>query len=104
MAREQREVGGEFLGVGARCSDGPELHHGVLCCLALELSLEDDVVDRVRAFLGEVCDGAESTGIEHDLVLVDEGVFEDGAKDVSPRNMITDLREDEGEGEVAPAQ
>lgn len=59
--------------------------------LALELGLEDDVVERVGPFLGDACYGTESARCEHDVVLVQERVLPDVGVDVASGNVVADL-------------
>ncbi|KAI3492707.1 hypothetical protein L1887_42625 [Cichorium endivia] len=91
LAGEQRVVGLQLLGDGTGRTDGPDLEHGVLLLLALEFGLEHDVVDRVRALLGDVGDGAHSTRAEHELVVLEQRVLVDGAEDVTTADVVADL-------------
>jgi hypothetical protein len=49
----------------------------------------------VATLLHDVGDGAASARVEHDLVLVDKRILEHAAKDVSSRNVVTDLKPNE---------
>lgn len=48
-------------------------------------------LDAVGALLGDVGDGAHSARVHHDLVVVDERVLVDLAKDVAARDVVADL-------------
>lgn len=46
LSSQERVVGGDLLSDRSRSSNGPDLVHGVAGDLTLELSLEDDVLDK----------------------------------------------------------
>lgn len=89
LTGEQREIGSLFLGNRSRCTDRPQLHHGVLCCPTLKLCLQYDVlvevimikykkniavlrtnIDCIASLLCDVCDGTKGTRRKHDLMVV----------------------------------
>lgn len=94
LSGEERHIGGDLLRGRAGSSHGPELAHGVLRLLSLEVELDDDVVDAVGALLGDVGDGSACARGKHDLVGVDERVLVDVAVDVAARDVVSDLEVD----------
>jgi hypothetical protein len=57
-----------------------------------EVECKSTNVNVVATLFHDVGDGAASARVEHDLVLVDKRVLEHAAKDVSSRNVVTDLK------------
>lgn len=91
LADNEGPVGGLLLGGGTGHTDGPCLHHAVLGLLAVELDLEDLLVDGVLALGGDLGDGAAAARGEDDLVLGDERVLVDDTPDVTARDVVADL-------------
>lgn len=91
LADDEGLVGGQLLGGGAGHTDGPRLHHGVLCLLAIELDLEDLLLDGVATLGGDLGNDTPRTGREQDAVGVDERVLEDGTPDITAGDVIADL-------------
>lgn len=91
LARQQRVVRRKFVRDRAGRAYGPDLHERVLCGLPVEFGLEHGVFDAVGSFFGDARDCTEGAGVEHDFVVVDEGVFVYGAEDVATGDMVSDL-------------
>lgn len=91
LADDEGPVGGFLLGGGTGHTDGPRLHHAVLGLLAVELDLEDLLVNGVLALGGDLGDGATAARGEDDLVLGNERVLVDDAPDVTARDVVADL-------------
>lgn len=109
LSGEKWVVGSLLLGDWSRGSDRPELHHLVFGLLALEFCLQHDVlesaqvrqanlvlgetthVNSVRTLLHNASDCSHRPWPEHDLVVVDQGVFVDGTEDVTSGDVVADL-------------
>lgn len=91
LTNNEGAVGGLLLSGGTRHTNGPGLHHAVLGLVAVELDLEDLLVDGVAALGGDLGDGSSRARREEDLVGCDEGVLVDGAPDIAAREVVADL-------------
>lgn len=91
LADDKGPIGGLLFGGRSRHSDGPRLHHAVLGLLAVELDLEDLLVDSVLSLGGDLSDGSAAARGEDNFVLRDEGVLVDDTPDVTTCNVVADL-------------
>jgi hypothetical protein len=91
LADNQRAIRGQFLGRGTRNTHGPSVHHAVLGLGAVEVELQDLLVDSVASLLGDAGDGTLGAGREQNLVLVEETVLKDSTKDITTSDVVADL-------------
>lgn len=82
---------GELVGRGAGYTDGPVLHHAVLGLDAIELDLQDLLIHGVAPLVRDACDGSTGPRGQHDLVVAEEAVLNDGSKDIAASNVVSDL-------------
>jgi hypothetical protein len=91
LADNQRAVRRQLLGRRTRNTHGPAVHHAVLGLGAIEVELQNLLVDGVASLLRDAGDGALGAGREQDLVLAEEAVLEDSAKDITTGDVVADL-------------
>mmetsp|Transcript_8655 Transcript_8655/g.14936 ORF Transcript_8655/g.14936 Transcript_8655/m.14936 type:complete len:548 (+) Transcript_8655:633-2276(+) len=90
LASEKRHVGHELLEDRARRTHGPQLEHGILGRLALELDFQNRVLEAVVSGRSDVLH--TSHGIRRDQHLVgDDDTFEYLAINVTTRNKVVNL-------------
>lgn len=101
-----------LLGHRTRCTNRPELHHGVFRRLALKLGFQNNIlqepwsiskildtpyrgkgayIDVVAALLGDMCNGTHSPWRHHDLVSIDKGVLIYATEDISTGEVVSNL-------------
>jgi hypothetical protein len=91
LSDNQRAVRRQLLGRRTGNTHGPAVHHAVLGLGAVEVELQNLLVDGVAALLGDAGDGTLGAGREQDLVLAEQTVLEDGAKDITSSDVVADL-------------
>jgi len=67
------------------------VHHGELMLLAVELNLQNLVLQSVRALLGNVGDGSASTRRKGDQMVGDQTVLIDSTISIASSNVVADL-------------
>lgn len=67
------------------------MHHGELLLLAVELDLQNLVLQSVRTLLGNVGDGSASTRWEGDQMVGDQAVLIDSTISITSSNVVADL-------------
>ena len=82
----------QLLVRGTGHSHRPAVHHAVLSLCAVELNLQDLLVNSVAALLGDAGDGSARTGWEEDLVLAEQRVLEDGTEDITTSDVVANLQ------------
>lgn len=90
LTDDEGSIGRLLLGCWTRHPHRPCLHHAVLGLLAIELDLEDLLVDGVVALVGNPGDGSTGARWEENLVDGNEGVLEDSTPDVTTGDVVTD--------------
>lgn len=91
LTDDKRPVGRQLLVGRTGDAYGPLVHHAELALGAVELELQDLLVDSVAALLGDAGDGSLGTGWEQDLVLAEETVLKDNTKNVAAGDVVADL-------------
>ena len=95
LPSQKRIVTGKLLSRWTRCTHRPDLHHGQLGFLAIEVQLEYSVLQGVVTHGGNKCDTTSSSRWNHDAMLK-HGVFMHTAIDITTRQESTDLMWIEG--------
>lgn len=67
------------------------MHHGELMLLAVELDLQNLVLQSVRTLLGNVSDCSASTRRKGDQMVGDQAVLVDSTISIASSNMVADL-------------
>lgn len=91
LSDNEGRVGRQSVVDRSRHTYWPNLHHGMLCLLSIELDFQELLLHRVASSVGYPSDGTPGAGWEQDLVLVHQAVLKDGTPDVTSRNMVADL-------------
>lgn len=84
-------VTNQLLGNRAGRTDGPHVHHGELLLLAVELDLQNLVLQSVTALLGNVGDGSASTRRKGDQMVGDQAVLVDSTISIASSNVVANL-------------
>lgn len=91
LTDNKRLVGGQLLVGRTRHSHRPAVHHAVLSLVAIELNLQDLLVDGVFTLLGDAGNRSACAGRKKDLVLAEQRVLEDGTEDVTTGDVVANL-------------
>ena len=67
------------------------MHHAVLGLGAVEVELEDLLVDGVATLFGNASYGTLCAGRQQDLVLVEQTVLEDSTEDIAASDVVANL-------------
>lgn len=70
---------------------GPLVHHAVLGLGAVEVKLQDLLVNGVATLLGDAGDGTLGTGRQQNPMFAEETVLEDSTKDVTTSDVVSNL-------------
>lgn len=90
LASQERVVSQELLSDGARLTNGPDLHHGVVSCLSVVLDGDDLLDDGEVSFRRDPSDATVSLQGDQDSVS-NQRVLVYGTENVSSSDHITDL-------------
>jgi hypothetical protein len=91
LSDDKRSIRRQLLGRRTRHPHGPAVHHAVLSLGAIEVKLQDLLVDSVASLAREAGNCALRTRWEEDLVLAEETVLENGAEDVAAGDVVANL-------------
>ena len=67
------------------------MHHAVLGLGAIEIKLQDLLVDGVAALLGDAGNGTLGTGRQQNPMFAEQTVLEDSTEDVATSDVVADL-------------
>jgi len=91
LSDNERRVRWQFFVDWSGYSNGPCVHHAVFCLLAIELNLQDLLINRIASFLSNVCYGPSCAWWQEDLVVVQQTVFKDTSVYISSCDVIAHL-------------
>ena len=63
-----------------------------MCTVPTRVGCKGSYIDRITALLRDIGDRTEASGTEHDLVVVNERVLVDAAKDVTSGYVVANLK------------
>ena len=89
LTDNERRVRAKLLSCRSWHTDGPVVHHAVIVLLAIELNLEDLLINSIASLLCNPRDRTACPRRKQNLMVAEQGVFVDATEKVTTGDVVT---------------